>query len=407
MAMIVRNPTPGEVAAAADVAYAAFQNQTPERWRKSFQDVAEMFGERFILVGELNGKIVSSLVCCPSPIVIDGAEVTHASVGSVGTLPEYRKKGCAGALMSECVKLLRNEGIYTSSLWPFSYAYYRKFGWEVGAEVRKYRGKGSLFAGAGDASKARAATPGDYGAVAGVYAVHMSQNNCSTVRSPEWWEKVARLPLDLKMTTEPGRGAVVCYSDDGRFAGYLVYDIYEGDPEHGASRGIEVKEIVAWEPEHRRSMLALLGSIDPEMEIAFNAPADDLFLHEIPDPRAISTSVEPSFQFRVIDPECAIASLEPHQHVKCSFTLSLSDPVFRHGFEFGVEVANGKVAIRKPGPSNRIEMSVQTLAKLLTGYLNMFDASHLGLVRGKQITLLEAGEAFPTLAPYRSWLEPG
>jgi hypothetical protein len=41
---------------------------------------------------ELDGEIVSSLLCCPAPVYVGQGTVSHSSVGAVGTLAEHRKK---------------------------------------------------------------------------------------------------------------------------------------------------------------------------------------------------------------------------------------------------------------------------------------------------------------------------
>ena len=107
--MIVRNPTATEVERAIEVAGIAFPNVTHEQWGNSFNMIAEVFGRRFILVVEDEGQIVSTLVCQPEPVYINGGLVSHASTGAVATIPEARNKGCAGAMMAECVRVLRDE----------------------------------------------------------------------------------------------------------------------------------------------------------------------------------------------------------------------------------------------------------------------------------------------------------
>jgi len=402
--LIARNPTPGEVERAAEVASLAFDNLSLEHWQESFHTVAELFGERFILIAELDGKIVSSLLCGPAPIVVNEAEVTHASVGAVGTLPECRNQGCAGAMMTQCVKLLREEGICASSLWPFSYEYYRKFGWEVGAEVRSYSAKGEVFAELGDASDARPATDDDFAGMKDLYRAAIDAHNCRTVRSDEWWCRIARLPKKLEMITEPGGRGVVVAERSGAVFGYAVYDFGADD----TRRWIDVKELVCGDEKTKRDLLALIASIDPELSVSFSAAADDLFMHGLPNPRLVSVSAKPSFQFRVIDPERAMESLALPEEANYSLTLSISDPVFRHGFEFGVDVRSGRVSISKPGRRNRLEMDIQTMAKLYTGYLTPMDAWQMGKIVTDDVgALVTAWHVFPGLSPYRSGLDPG
>ena len=402
--MIVRNPTPGEVERAAEVASIAFPNLSLERWQESFATIAELFGEQFILVAEVDQEIVSSLLCTLGPIKMGDALISHSAVGAVGTLPDYRRMGCAGAMMTQSVKLLRKEGICASSLWPFSYPYYRKFGWEVGAESRAYSGPASVFVELGDPSNARPATPDDMDAVKTIYHVIARSYCCLTERSDEWWTRIIRIGEYLK-SAESGCG-ILLHSTEGRPDSYAVYATQVKDEK----TAIHVKEMMFWEPDQRVDMLAFLAAMSPESQIHFGTPVDDSFLHHLPDPRAVHTSIEPSFQFRIIDPEQAMLALTPMEHVSGQVSFSLSDPVFKHGFQFGIEVEDGEVALCKADPGSLIETDIQTMAKMYSGYLSPMDAWDMGKLRiagNAALAVVTAGEVFGVLTPYRSWLEPG
>lgn len=395
--MIVRNPTNGEVERAIEVASLAFPNLTREQWVDSFSMIAEVFGTRFILVVEDEGVIVSTLVCQPQPVYINGGPVSHASTGAVATIPDARCKGSAGAMMAECVRILREEGVYLSSLWPFSYPYYRKFGWEIGAESRDYSGPGKVFTELGNAGSARAAVEADLPQVKLVHDDWAKGFNCLTQRSNVWWERV----IPVRLLAEPN---LVVHETDGRIDGYATYKI---DDE---KKSVGVGEIAFTRAEHRRDMLAWLGGINPEGTVGFVAPLDDLFLQEIPNPRLVSASVSPSFQFRVTDPPRAVESLAVDESVSGRVSFSLSDPVFEEGWRFGVEVGDGTVSLTKPDPKRALEMDVMTFARLYSGYLTASDAWELGKLRAgddAMESLLTACEIFSPLTPYRSWLEPG
>ena len=404
--VVVRNPTDLEVEKAALVASKAFPNLPLEHWQKSFHDIAETFGTAFVLIAELDGEIVSSLLCCPAPVHVGGELVPHSSVGAVGTHPDYRHKGCAGALMAQCAKLLRKEGIYISSLWPFSYEYYRKFGWEVGAEVREYTAAGEFFAGLGDANRVRAAAESDLGEIKSIYPDFARRYSGPTQRSDQWWTRIARIGDYLDPVGQPQRGSVV-HVTNNEVDAYAAYLIEPRDEKTAVS----VREMVFFEASHRRDMLAFVGGIDPEARMSFGAPDNDIFLHELANPRAVEARVQPAFQFRVVDPERAIESLRVDADVSGRLTFSISDPVFEHGFEFGIEIDNGGISLCKPDSSRAIRTDVQTLAKMYSGYLTAYDAWSLGKVSvpgDKAAGILElACRVFPALRPYRSWLEPG
>lgn len=405
--IIARNPTSGEVEKAAEIALKAFGHGTMEQWHSSYKQIEDAFGLRYILVVEHDGELVSSLVCTPGPVYIAGSSVPHSAVGAVGTLAEHRKHGCAHAMMVKSVQILREEEIYLSSLWPFSYKYYRKFGWEVGSEIRSFGAQGKVFAEMGDPSKVRGVESDDLEAIKEIYTSYVLDFNCSTDRSDHWWNAMNQMLKFLKFEQEAGHGTVVHVTED-EVDGYAVYELTTG--ENGIS--VNVKESAFEFPEHRRDMLAFLGSVYRESQMVFGAPMSDLFLQELPDPRVVTTVINPSFQFRVIDPEKAISSMGQtgDESLSGRFTLKLTDPVFTQGFEFGVQVDAGVISICKPSPKNRLSMSVETLARVYSGYLSAADAWGLGRIEVDEaaIPALElATEVFSPLTPYRSWIEPG
>lgn len=404
--MIVRNPTAAEVERAIEVASIAFPNLTPEQWAKSFNMVADVFGTRFIMVVEDDGRIVSTLLNQPMPVYINGGLVSHASTGAVATIPEARCKGCAGAMMAETVRTLRAEKICLSSLWPFSYPYYRKFGWEIGSEVRAYSAPGNVFAELGDAKNVRDAQVGDFKQIKLVHDDWAQNYNCLTQRSDTWWDRVMNFREPLMNVTESGGPGVAVHVTDGRIDGYTAYKVIV-DQE---TKTVSVTEIAYTHSRDRRDMLAFLGEMIGEGTITFSAPMDDLFLQELPNPRLFNTAVNASFQFRVIDPRSAMESLTVDEDVSGKVSFAISDPVFKEGWEFGVVVEGGEVAVVKADPRRKLSMDVQTFARLYSGYLTAYDALELGKIEPSgdaMEMLLTACEVFSPMTPYRSWLEPG
>jgi predicted acetyltransferase len=403
--VIIRNPSPGEVENAANVAYEVFSGKC-DYWQRLFHTIAGLFGERFIVVGEADGRIVSTLVCTPGPVYVGEAEISHSAVGAVCTLADFRQRGIAGQMLAYALKSLRDEGICTSSLWPASYEYYRKFGWEIGGEVRSYSADSEVYAGIGNPDMARGASPADLETIKQVYEFHALNYNCCTKRSDEWWKQIIRIDDFLHLETQSGRGGIVSIDDEGRISGYCIYEVQVGDE----AKSVAVKEIVSLEPDSRRNMLARLAAIDPEAKVTFASPVDDSFFHELTNPRQVGATVRATFMFRIIDPEQAIKRLQPFEDVSCHFTLAVDDPVFKHSCEFGVEVDGGRVSTGNPAYGSRIQMDVQTLAKLYSGYYTVIDAWNLGKIqiKGDALQVLaDASAIFSSLPPFRSWIEPG
>lgn len=59
-----------------------------------------------------------------------GKYLPSVGIGGVATLPEYRRSGCIREIFNEIFRIAPERGWATSYLYPFSYSYYRKFGYE-------------------------------------------------------------------------------------------------------------------------------------------------------------------------------------------------------------------------------------------------------------------------------------
>ena len=68
-----------------------------------------------------------------------GGWIPTMTVGGVGTSPQYRRQGAVRALLEKLMPAARENGWYVSILHPFSFSFYRKFGYEDVSEIRRWR----------------------------------------------------------------------------------------------------------------------------------------------------------------------------------------------------------------------------------------------------------------------------
>ena len=59
-----------------------------------------------------------------------GGFLPCVGIAGVASLPEYRRNGCVKAIFNEIFRMAPERGWATSYLYPFSYVYYRQFGYE-------------------------------------------------------------------------------------------------------------------------------------------------------------------------------------------------------------------------------------------------------------------------------------
>ena len=65
-----------------------------------------------------------------------GREIPCGLIGGIGTDPEYRRGGLVREIFSEMARECQNRSVPLTVLHPFSFAYYRKFGFERVADHR-------------------------------------------------------------------------------------------------------------------------------------------------------------------------------------------------------------------------------------------------------------------------------
>lgn len=77
-----------------------------------------------------NGEMMSNFTIPYFDIHFDGHSCSMAGIGGVATLPQYRRRGGIRACFDAALPDLYARGCDFSYLYPFSTAYYRKFGYE-------------------------------------------------------------------------------------------------------------------------------------------------------------------------------------------------------------------------------------------------------------------------------------
>lgn len=403
---VVRTPTRDELSQAARVAQLAFGSEDIDDWIDSYNWVADNFGIDYTTVVEAGGKIVSSMLCTPGYARFANDILPLSAVGAVATLPDHRQHGYAGLMMSESVRILHRKGYHTAALWPFSYAYYRKFGWELASEGRIYMIPSEIAAQLWKPDGTRPALRDDLPAISKLIDRSAVNYNCVTIRDELWWSFISMIRRfkfdgneDLKCCMNP---CPWVHETDGVIDGYVMFKIVgEGDQTH-----VAIDELVADSPKSRQALLSRLASSGLS-NIALFTTADDGFLQELPNPRAVKTSVHAGFQFRVINPLAALELRRLNPDVSGLIGFNITDPVLGEA-KIDVEISKGVVSRANEQALQRLSMDVQAFSQIFSGYIRPMRAAELGLVNStSEESLRFAERLFPKILPCRSLVEIG
>ena len=81
-----------------------------------------------------DGRQISNLSFSTMASRYCGADLKSVSIGGISTSPEYRRGGNVRKMLDKVFELAPERGIAVSFLHPFSFSYYRKFGYEKVAD---------------------------------------------------------------------------------------------------------------------------------------------------------------------------------------------------------------------------------------------------------------------------------
>ncbi|MFA6948700.1 MAG: GNAT family N-acetyltransferase, partial [Eubacteriales bacterium] len=125
-----------------------------------------------------------SAVCVPPYSVrFDGTYQLMGGIGGVSSLPHYRRRGGIRECMRSALRDMYDNGFSLSYLYPFSRAYYRKFGYENGMETRTYTLQFSAIRRYNVGGSIEMLLPGDESsALTEIYTRFYSDYNYSVVR---------------------------------------------------------------------------------------------------------------------------------------------------------------------------------------------------------------------------------
>lgn len=400
----IRPATRGEIERAAIISCEALQSPSLDPYLNSFTWVADNYGLDFIIVAEVDGQMVSSLVCTPGQVMMTNDIVPLCAIGGVATMTEYRRFGYAGLMMEESVRTLARHGYHTSALWPFSYHYYRRYGWEIASEQRRYVIPSELAAQMSSADGVRPAIGSDLPAIGRLVDRFARRHNCVSVRDNKWWSLIKTtysLQLDGNTDLRTSHAPWV-HETDGEIDAYAFFRIAgEGEDEQ-----VDIREIIADTSATRAAMLSHLATAGTP-HIGFDATLDDGFLQEIPNPRMVDARLQGGFQLRVIDPVAAIEARTAASGISGRLGLEIEDPTLGT-FDFDLEIAEGKFNRRESNSPDRLSMRVQTFAQVYCGYLSATRAVELGKVTVTSNKALALADAmFHPAVPFRSHLEIG
>ena len=117
----VRHYKPGDEGIIIEIYNSAFGSNPPffprteESWHWRYVRRPN-FDPKSVLIAEEDGKAVASVVVTYANIMIDGTPRHFAMIDDVATLPDFRRRGHASALVERAIEIAAENGCYAVHL---------------------------------------------------------------------------------------------------------------------------------------------------------------------------------------------------------------------------------------------------------------------------------------------------
>ncbi|PEE62352.1 GNAT family N-acetyltransferase [Bacillus thuringiensis] len=357
----------------------AFQYKVNE---ERLQQQITRMKESHEIYGIMEGEdLAAKLHLIPFHIYIGKETFKMGGVAGVATYPEYRRSGYVKELLQHSLQTMKKDGYTVSMLHPFSVSFYRKYGWELCANllvchmtksdlVMKKQVNGTVK---------RFNKENHPEEVEKLYEIFAERFSGMLVREKNWWLQVVYDDLAL----------AIYYDENKTAAGYMLYKI--------ENYKMTVEEFVPLHNEARNGLWNFICQHDSmikelEMTVSENEP----LLYTLQEPR-VKTEVKPYFMGRIVDVEQFLKQYELNwNNVQQEVILHITD-AFAPWNNVTVRLANHEITIVEETTEKGIKLDINALSTIMFGYKRPLELNELELISGSE----EAMWSFENLVPVR------
>ncbi|MGZ7442851.1 enhanced intracellular survival protein Eis [Paenibacillus sp. TH7-28] len=307
------------------------------------------------------GELLAKLTLLPLQIYIQGRALPMGGIAGVATWPESRRGGLVSKLLSRALVQMNEEGQVLSCLHPFSIPFYRKFGWEVYTDHKKYTISPSNFPVKTQVGGSVKRDIKDIELLNRIYHKFALKYNGTLVRDTDWWER---------MVIGTDDHTAVYFSEADEPEGYTIYQV--------KNRELLIDEFVFLNDTARKGLWTYLANHDSMVTQAVvdHVPADDLLPFMLHDPRC-KQEIAPYFMARIVNAGAFVGQYSFVAQASQTQTARLNLRII-DGFaswndgSWMLEVdaeGHGQLATaEQSGEDTGLTCDIQTLTAILLGY---------------------------------------
>ncbi|WP_168122125.1 GNAT family N-acetyltransferase [Paenibacillus sp. HB172176] len=387
---MIRTIRPQEIEQSLKLTQVAFGVQFSDEQEKERRD---QMNTNEYLGFFVDGSLASQLAILPLRIYLQGAVLEMGGIAHVASYPELRKQGMAGKLLASSLEKMKTNGQSVSMLNPFSYAFYRKYGWEYFAVEKTYTFDMSVIPKhmSPEGGSVKRMKASDWRTAKIIYDAYALRYNGMLVRDERWW-------ISQVFKRKPGYFTVY-YNVKGAPMGYLLFDI--------KATFMNIHEIVYLDESARRGLWQFVGNHSPIVNrIGFHAPIDDPFLFTMSEPK-LQQELSPKCMVRIVDVGAFIGQYRfAHERAPAKLTIRLKDEhaEWNRGL-WDIVIhsdGSGSAARCEDDRKSVVSCDIQTFSTMMIGCQRPEQLALLGSLRGNAEEIGKWERAIPRRISYSS-----
>ncbi|EJP90422.1 GNAT family N-acetyltransferase [Bacillus cereus] len=360
----------------------AFQYKVDE---ERLQQQLTKMKESHKIYGIMEGEdLAAKLHLIPFHIYIGKEKFKMVGVAGVATYPEYRRSGYVKELLQYSLQTMKKDGYTVSMLHPFAVSFYRKYGWELCANlVTCHMTKSDLVMKKQvNGTVKRFNKENHPEEVEKLYEVFAERFSGMLVREKNWWLQAVYDDLTL----------AIYYDENKKAAGYMLYKI--------ENYKMTVEEFVPLHNEARNGLWNFICQHDSmikelEMTVSENEP----LLYSLQEPR-VKTEIKPYFMGRIVDVEQFLKQYELNwNNVQQEVILHITD-AFAPWNNVTVRLANHEITIVEETTEKGIKLDINALSAIMFGYKRPLELNELELISGSDEAIRSIENLVPVRKPF-------
>lgn len=350
-----------------------------------------------------DGKPVASVRTIPMTRFMFGSRTRFGAISPVACEAAYRRQGHVARLLTMSLELMREREQPISGLYTPHDGLYRRYGWERSEQKRRLRfDPGDIKFRLG--SPSGRTVPGskeDWERLDRIYMKRAPEANGRMQRSGGWWQWAVLTDYEPEKPVD--RDIVIWIDASGEDAGYAIY---QNQPTGNYDTGwpqqqIWVHDMTALDQNAYLGLWSHFLTHDLAERVVFDAHPQDPFQDLCEDPFAVKSERAEGPMIRMVDVESALGSRPFTGSGTPAFTMRIADESapWNEGV-WRVEAGEGKMRAEKTEADPDIELDVNFLAPLYTGFRSPQLLASVGMITVHNAAALPAiAEAFAVPDP--------